>query len=199
MNRRSDDERDLLRHGRTGTDRLRVTAVTIAAAPLHAIQPHRGGQDMNVLAAASLALLASAGLAATAPAAGAQELNSVCAEHDVSIRADDAKDCVRESFALVSGGGDAITQDQLAQAYGRAEAARRLFSQIDRNGDGQITPEEWAGWHATDFAAATESNQGSRRPTSFPARRHPQAAQFQSKTPQIRIPRRETQSYGRPD
>jgi len=92
---------------------------------------------MNVLAAASVALLASAGLAATAPAAGAQELKSVC-------------------------GADVLSQAQLAEAQRSAEAAKRLFSQIDRNGDGQITPEEWSGWHDTEFAAATQSRQSSR-------------------------------------
>jgi hypothetical protein len=147
-----------------GTDRLRITAVTIAAARLHAIQPNRGGQDMKVLAAASLALLAGAGLAATAPAAGGHDLKPLCeADDHGSITAEEAKPCVRESFALVSGGGDAITEAQLADAYGRAEAAQRLFSRIDRNGDGRITPEEWSAWHDTEFAAATESNQGSRR------------------------------------
>jgi hypothetical protein len=151
-----------LRHGRIGTDRLRVAAVTIAAAPLHAIQRIRGGQDMNLLATASLALLASAGLAATAPLAGAEELESVCgADHDGSIRAEDAKDCVRESFALVSDGGDAITEAQLAHSFGRADAAQRLFSRIDSNGDGLITPEEWSGWHQTEFTAASGSRQGS--------------------------------------
>ena len=92
---------------------------------------------MNVLAAASVALLASAGLAATAPAAGAQELKSVC-------------------------GADVLSRARLAEAQRSAEAAKRLFSQIDRNGDGQITPEEWSGWHDTEFAAVTKSRQGSR-------------------------------------
>ena len=142
---------------------LRVDVVIIAAAPLRAIQPNREGQDMNMLAAASLALLGSTGLAATAPAAGAEELKPVCGtDQGGSITAEDAKDCVRESFALVSGGGNAITEDQLAQSYGRAAAARRLFSRIDSNDDGQITPEEWSGWHDTEFAAATGSGQGSR-------------------------------------
>lgn len=95
---------------------------------------------MNVLAAASVALLASAGLAATAPAAGAQELKSVC-------------------------GADVLSQAQLAEAERSVEDAKRLFSQIDRNGDGQITPEEWSGWHDTEFAAATRSSQG-RRPAA---------------------------------
>jgi hypothetical protein len=144
-------------------DRLRITAVTIAAARLHAIQPNRGGQDMKVLAAASLALLASAGVTATAPAAGAHDAKPVCdADDHGSITTGESKPCVRESFALVSG-GDAITEVQLADAYGRAEAAQRLFSRIDRNGDRRITPEEWSAWHDTEFAAATESNQGSRR------------------------------------
>jgi hypothetical protein len=152
-----------LRRGRTGMDRLRITAVTIAAARLHAIQPNRGGQDMKVLAAASLALLASAGVTATAPAAGAHDAKPVCdADDHGSITTGESKPCVRESFALVSG-GDAITEVQLADAYGRAEAAQRLFSRIDRNGDRRITPEEWSAWHDTEFAAATESNQGSRR------------------------------------
>jgi len=119
---------------------------------------------MKVLAAASLALLASAGVTATAPAAGAHDAKPVCdADDHGSITTGESKPCVRESFALVSGGGDAITEAQLADAYGRAEAAQRLFSRIDRNGDGRITPEEWSAWHDTEFAAATESNQGSRR------------------------------------
>jgi hypothetical protein len=152
-----------LRRGRTGMDRLRITAVTIAAAPLHAIQSNRGGPYMKVLAAASLALLASAGVTATAPAAGAHDAKPVCdADDHGSITTGESKPCVRESFALVSG-GDAITEVQLADAYGRAEAAQRLFSRIDRNGDRRITPEEWSAWHDTEFAAATESNQGSRR------------------------------------
>ena len=90
---------------------------------------------MNALATASLVLLASAGLAAMAPAAGAEEPQTVSR-------------------------ADGLSQAQLVEARrSAAEAARRLFSQIDRNGDGLITPEEWSSWHATEFAAATRSNQ----------------------------------------
>ena len=40
------------------------------------------------------------------------------------------------------------------------DEGRGLFERIDRNGDGQITPDEWSDWYDTEFAAATSSLQG---------------------------------------
>jgi hypothetical protein len=93
---------------------------------------------MNVLAAAGLALLAGAGLGATAPAAGAQEPQS----------------------PQSASGADRLSQAQLPEARRSAEVAKRLFSRIDQNDDGQITPEEWSDWHDTEFVAASKSSQG---------------------------------------
>ena len=91
---------------------------------------------MNLLATASLALLASAGLAATAPEAAAQEPQTV-------------------SHA------DGLSHGQLAEARTSADTAKRLFFRIDQNGDGRITPEEWWTWHDGEFAADDKSSQGS--------------------------------------
>jgi Ca2+-binding EF-hand superfamily protein len=33
-----------------------------------------------------------------------------------------------------------------------------VFKRVDRDGDGQISHEEWTRWQAQGFAAATESN-----------------------------------------
>jgi hypothetical protein len=94
------------------------------------------GNEMNLLATATLALLASAGLAATAPEAAAQEPQPV-------------------SHA------NGLSQGQLAEARARASTAKRLFFQIDQDGDGRITPEEWWSWHDREFAADTKRSQGS--------------------------------------
>ena len=91
---------------------------------------------MNLLAAAGLALLAGVGLAANRAGGGGGAAEAVSR-------------------------ADALGEAQLAEARRSAEAARRLFSRIDRNGDGLITPEEWSGWHDDEVAAATESGQRS--------------------------------------
>jgi hypothetical protein len=98
---------------------------------------------MNMLAAAALGLLAGAGLAASPPAAGGQAPALVCgADQPVG-------DC-----------GAGIAGEKLAQADHDLDTARQLFERIDRDRDGQITPEEWSVWYDTESAAATASRQG---------------------------------------
>ncbi|MCC2665181.1 MAG: hypothetical protein K0R41_3639 [Geminicoccaceae bacterium] len=98
---------------------------------------------MNMLAAAALGLLAGAGLAASPPAAGGQEPASACGADQP------AGDC-----------GEGIAGERLAQADQHRDTARQLFERIDRDRDGQITPEEWSVWYDTESAAATASGQG---------------------------------------
>jgi hypothetical protein len=96
---------------------------------------------MNMLAAAALGLLA--GLVASAPAAAAD------CDAGQDRPSSDVADCGHAGQQLIP------IDDDLD--------ARQLFERIDRNGDGQITPEEWAVWYDTEFAAAAASAQGSSR------------------------------------
>jgi EF hand len=105
---------------------------------------------MNILAAAGLGLLAGAGLVASPLSAGAQGAASVCGPVQDRPLAH-AGDCSEAGMA----------GEQLAQADHDLDTARQLFERIDRNGDGQITPEEWSDWYDTEYAAATASRQGS--------------------------------------
>jgi EF hand len=96
---------------------------------------------MNMLDAATLGLLA--GLVASAPSAVAD-----CGAGQDGP-GNHASDCGR-------------AEEQLIPIDDDLDAARQLFERIDQNRDGQITPEEWADWYDTEFAAAA-SAQGSSR------------------------------------
>ena len=103
---------------------------------------------MNMLAAAALGLLAGAELAASPASAGAPDAASACSadQHQPLAHAGDCR--------------DGVAGAQLARAESEVDAARVLFERIDRNGDGQITPDEWSDWYDTEFAAAISSLQG---------------------------------------
>jgi hypothetical protein len=90
--------------------------------------------------------------------AAAQQLQLACDENgDGLIDASESRLCTERAFEELAAGEEALTEEQLG-ATGQAEQGL-AFSEIDENGDGEISREEWSRWHEQRFTAATQESE----------------------------------------
>jgi EF hand len=82
------------------------------------------------------------------------------ADSDGYIDAKEATQCGEQAYGELSGGETSLTQEQFVQTFAGAENPEGLFGQVDKDGDGQISQDEWTSWHEQGFAAATEASEG---------------------------------------
>lgn len=58
-----------------------------------------------------------------------------------------------------------MTEARFQEAFPEAEDTETLFSEVDTDGDGEISRGEWIDWHQESFAGATQQSEGE-MPTS---------------------------------
>jgi hypothetical protein len=101
----------------------------------------------------------AAGLAVTP--VGAQELRLLCnADHDGAVTAEEAQGCAEQRFDLARGAADGLAEEQFAAALPDADGLRRQFAQLDEDGDGRISRDEWMRWFGPAYAETTKTMEG---------------------------------------
>ena len=100
----------------------------------------------------AVALLSGVGVAA------AQQLQLACDENDDGfVDAKESSLCMDQKFDEIAA-GEVLTEEVLSAKAGGEKGA--VFAEVDENGDGKVSREEWQSWNATSFTAATEATQG---------------------------------------
>jgi EF hand domain-containing protein len=74
---------------------------------------------------------------------------------DSFISAEEARTCTEQRFEEVGAEEEGLTQQQFGEAFPEAD-----FTQVDQDGDGKISRDEWMKWHEQGFTAATEASEG---------------------------------------
>jgi uncharacterized surface protein with fasciclin (FAS1) repeats/Ca2+-binding EF-hand superfamily protein len=111
----------------------------------------------------ALALLFGLGVAAIGTSASAQDSlgRDVCdKDQDGFIDSQEAYVCGQVRFDELAGDPPYMTQQQFLTELGESDDAEGLFAQADKDGDGQISREEWHSWDERRFAAATRGSGG---------------------------------------
>ena len=73
---------------------------------------------------------------------------------DGFVTVDESRACYEEHFGTISGGGSHLTMEQFTGAVPEAESDPTLFEQLDTDGDGQVSRDEWLEWRGAGFAEA---------------------------------------------
>ena len=110
----------------------------------------------------STALALALGLAAypIGPAA-AQQIQYTCDENgDGFVDATESRLCSEREFDEIAAGEEVLTEERLAAAGQAAGSTPLTFAELDQNGDGQITRDEWSGYVEERFAGAAEATGG---------------------------------------
>jgi EF hand len=111
-----------------------------------------GSRTMNNLSVGAIALAVALGTGAyLSDRAAAQQLQYACDENgDGVVDATESRMCTEREFDELAKGEEILTEEQLGQQG-------RTFSEVDENGDGEVSREEWARWHEQRFTAATQT------------------------------------------
>ena len=114
---------------------------------------------MKLLGSTAVALALGLGVCLSSPAV-AQQLQFACdANDDGFVDAQELKLCTDREFDEIAAGEQVLTEEVL-RAKGEDAKGLPKFDEADRNGDGQISREEWGGFSGERFAGATESSGG---------------------------------------
>jgi hypothetical protein len=106
-----------------------------------------------------LVIVVAAGLSVTP--GGAEDLRSVCdSDHNGTVAAAEAQGCAERRFDLARGGADGLVQGQFAAALPDADGLRQQFAQVDQDGDGRISRDEWMSWFGPAYAGDEEALTG---------------------------------------
>lgn len=98
--------------------------------------------------------------AGTGTATGAQAQAGADVDQDEFVTADEARTAAEQQFQEFGGGQEYMTEEQFGTAFPEAGDAQGMFAQIDEDGDGQISREEWMNWREQGFAEATQGTEG---------------------------------------
>jgi hypothetical protein len=80
-------------------------------------------------------------------AAGAQQPRSSCdGGHDAQVSARESAGCAEERFDVARQGADAVGEEQFAAGLSGADGLRQQFIQVDEDGNGRISRDEWLRW-----------------------------------------------------
>ena len=80
---------------------------------------------------------------------------------DGFVSTDEARVCDTQRFSDLAGGGDSLTEELFATGMADSTAdPSATFAEIDADGDGEVSQEEWLLWREQGFAAATEGTGG---------------------------------------
>jgi hypothetical protein len=114
----------------------------------------------RLLASTTLALGLGLGLYPGDPAV-AQQVQFACDENDDGfVDATESGLCTDAEFDEIAKGEDVLTEEQLLAMTKGRQGVPPTFSEIDENGDGQISRDEWAGFSGDRFAGATAAAGG---------------------------------------
>ncbi len=75
-------------------------------------------------------------------------------DEDGFVNIDEARACYEEHFGVISGGGSELTLEQFDEDMAEAEDPEGLRAEIDTDGDGIISREEYIAWREQSFAEA---------------------------------------------
>jgi EF hand len=88
----------------------------------------------------------------------AQELRSGCdADRNGTVTAAEAQGRAEQRFELARGGADRPGDEQFAPALPDAGRLRQQFAQVDRDGDGRVSRDEWMAWFGPAYAGAANA------------------------------------------
>lgn len=113
-----------------------------------------------LLASTTLALAVGLGMHPSGPAV-AQQIQFACDENDDGfVDATESRLCTDAEFDEIAPGEQVLTEEQLFAVTKGEQDMSPTFSEIDENGDGQISRDEWVGFSDRRFAGATEATGG---------------------------------------
>lgn len=111
---------------------------------------------MKLLASTTLVLVLGLGVLPDGSLL-AQQIQFACDENDDGfVDASESALCTDAEFDEIAKGEGVLTEEQLYANKG----ASPTFSDIDENGDGEVSRAEWAGFSDRRFAGATEASDG---------------------------------------
>ena len=112
-----------------------------------------------LLGSTALALALGLGAYQSGPAA-AQQLQYACDENgDGFVDAQESNLCTDREFNEIAAGEEVLTEELLS-ARSEGQEGMPTFAEIDADGDGQISREEWVAFGEQSFAGATEASGG---------------------------------------
>jgi hypothetical protein len=113
-----------------------------------------------LLGSTALVLSLGLGIHLTNPAV-AQQIQFACdANNDNVVDATESRLCTDREFDEIAPGETALSEERLLSAMQGREGALPSFSEIDQDGDGQISREEWGALHDQRFGAAAAAKGG---------------------------------------
>lgn len=118
----------------------------------------------TLMGSTALALVVGFGLAAASGPAAAQDEDvfanpSVCdADNNGKLSQTEASDCAERGWTSWTE-EDSITEEQFDEAWS-GENSSVVFAEVDADGDGNISSDEWMTWHEEQFAASAEATGG---------------------------------------
>jgi hypothetical protein len=117
----------------------------------------------TLMGSTALALVVGFGLAvASGPAAADEDVfadPTLCdADADAMLSETEASDCAERGWTRWTD-EDTMTEEEFGAAWS-GENASEVFAEIDADGDGNLSSEEWMTWHQEQFAASAEETGG---------------------------------------
>ena len=76
-------------------------------------------------------------------------------DKDNYINGSEARRCTEQRFEQISSGQKGFGPEQLGKALPDVQNPGALFKEIDQDGDGQISRQEWSEWQEQSFSTAT--------------------------------------------
>ena len=125
------------------------------------------------MGASALALVVGFGLAAASGPAAAQDEDvfanpSVCdSDGNGKLSQTEASDCAERGWTGWTE-EDSMTEEQFGEIWTR-ENASDVFAEVDADGDGNLTSDEWMAWHEEQFASSSEETGGEMSTEDFGA------------------------------
>jgi hypothetical protein len=115
-------------------------------------------QYLSRVGSMALALALGTGAYLSVPAA-AQQLQYACDENgDGLVDSSESRSCTERNFDEIAADEEVLTEERLsAIAHG---GHSMTFAEVDQNGDGEVSREEWTRWHEQRFTAATQASEG---------------------------------------
>ena len=108
----------------------------------------------QLLGSTALALALGLGAYLSDPAA-AQQIQYACdADDDGFVDATESRLCTDRAVDELAAGGQGLTEEQLS-AMAEGPEGMPTFAEIDADGDGQISRQEWVAFGEQSFAGAT--------------------------------------------
>jgi hypothetical protein len=113
-----------------------------------------------LLGSTTLSLALGLSLVLHGPAA-AQQVQFACdANDDGNVDAAESRLCTDAEFDRIAPGEQALTEERLKAMAEGGQGIQPTFAEVDENGDGQISREEWVAYSDRRFAGATEASGG---------------------------------------